>query len=359
MGTFWVDGTLVDDGEAAAPLAAAPRAAAPQALGAALRPAPVVAPSAAPIPELERPLDEDEALDQQLMVDVDLRLEVGALYKQFLAGNLFDVDTAAARTVQRRIRKFVHDELQSVLGMRAPARASVTGGDFTPEEVAALKSVAARLLGSVGGSAATPSAGPALRKLSATPSPPKAPPQLQAAPAPQPAPAPVVPAPTPAPSPAAKPVTPAPLPVQAKQQQVGQAKQQQVGARKGDELLEMSEITGNSGEVVGKVQIVRRGGRIWREYYLPDGRPKMVTIRDFDGRNILQHIRQDITSQSSKTLQDLRDPGQRERLSMAMEILATVSAQNISAKETNHDKDRGTAKQLAGLGGLRDIVLKS
>src|ERR1700676_4339448 len=62
--------------------------------------------------------DEDTA---DIMNDANLRLEQGRLYKMVLQGDIFaetNADPKAIRNVQREIRKFVRERMETMLGIR-------------------------------------------------------------------------------------------------------------------------------------------------------------------------------------------------------------------------------------------------
>lgn len=93
-----------------------------------------------------KPAPEEEGWDEDYMGEVDKRMEITSYYRALLHGHLFDSDTSeAAQTVEKEVQHFVRRRLEVLLGMRsavAPAPAQV----FSPDEIAALKMFAGKLL---------------------------------------------------------------------------------------------------------------------------------------------------------------------------------------------------------------------
>lgn len=91
-------------------------------------------------------LEQDEreaALDDQL-TEVEKRLEVASYYRLLLNDHLFGTMTPAALEVEKEVRSFIRSRLEVLLGIKqetAPAK-----DVFTEAEVAALKSVASKVL---------------------------------------------------------------------------------------------------------------------------------------------------------------------------------------------------------------------
>ena len=79
---------------------------------------------------------------QEVVSHVDRRLRIAQWYRTILDGSLFNDDTAESKIVQNRIRKFVRDEIEILFGMKA-APVQAAAGQFSPDEVEALKALAA------------------------------------------------------------------------------------------------------------------------------------------------------------------------------------------------------------------------
>lgn len=134
------------------------------------------------------------------MGEVDRRLEVASYYRTLLRASLFTAATPSSRVVEREVRAFVKERLEILLSIRSEVKApvQVVQRDFDDAEVAALKMVAARLIGKV---SAAPQVAPA------------ASPPAQVAPAVAPVPPPSAPAtPKASPPPAAPKARTAPAP---------------------------------------------------------------------------------------------------------------------------------------------------
>jgi hypothetical protein len=70
--------------------------------------------------------DLDEELDDTgYMTEVDKRIEVTNYYRELLRSPLFGVSTEAARIVERKVRLFVKEQLEILLGMRRPDEPAV------------------------------------------------------------------------------------------------------------------------------------------------------------------------------------------------------------------------------------------
>jgi translation initiation factor IF-2 len=81
------------------------------------------------------------------MSNVDQRLEVATYFRQLLRQSLFSDASTAARTVERKVRVFVKEQLEILLSLRPEvAPVAVVVPQFDEAEVAALKMVAARLI---------------------------------------------------------------------------------------------------------------------------------------------------------------------------------------------------------------------
>lgn len=94
---------------------------------------------------------EDEEEDTaSIMSDANLRLEQGRLYQMILANDIFgntDADPKAIRNVQREIRKFVRERMETMLGIRQEqaAQAPVVSSPFNDTEVVVLKMLASKM----------------------------------------------------------------------------------------------------------------------------------------------------------------------------------------------------------------------
>lgn len=94
---------------------------------------------------------EDEEEDTAAtMSDANLRLEQGRLYQMVLQGNIFadtNADPKAIRNVQRQIKKFVKEQMETMLGIRQEQSVSQTiiSSPFNDLEVEALKMVASKV----------------------------------------------------------------------------------------------------------------------------------------------------------------------------------------------------------------------
>src|ERR1035437_7078044 len=94
--------------------------------------------------------DEEEQDISEIMSDANLRLEQGRLYQMVLQGDIFadtNADPKAIRNVQREIRKFVRERMETMLGIRQeqPAQAAVVSSPFNDMEVTVLKMLASRM----------------------------------------------------------------------------------------------------------------------------------------------------------------------------------------------------------------------
>jgi hypothetical protein len=108
---------------------------------------------------LSEEFDELTDLDDQLE-DVEKRLEVAGLYRLLLKDRIFEEDSAAARQVEGRIRRFVKDELKSLLGLAQPtAIAPPHLSSLTPERIQALVQLADKVLEKTAAGSSSPSPG--------------------------------------------------------------------------------------------------------------------------------------------------------------------------------------------------------
>jgi len=94
--------------------------------------------------------EEEEEDTTSLMVDANLRLEQGRLYQMILQNNIFadtNADLRAIKNVQREIRKFVRERMETMLGIRQEQSSTQTivSSPFNDLEVTALKMVASKV----------------------------------------------------------------------------------------------------------------------------------------------------------------------------------------------------------------------
>ena len=94
---------------------------------------------------------EDEEQDiSEIMGDCNLRLEQGRLYQMVLQNDIFgdtNADPKAIRNVQREIRKFVRERMETMLGIRQEqtVKEAVVSSPFNDMEVTVLKMLASRM----------------------------------------------------------------------------------------------------------------------------------------------------------------------------------------------------------------------
>jgi len=94
--------------------------------------------------------DDEESDTAEIMSDANLRLEQGRLYQMVLQGNIFadtNADPKAIRNVQREIRKFVRERMETMLGIRQelPVQEAVVSSPFNDMEVTVLKMLASKM----------------------------------------------------------------------------------------------------------------------------------------------------------------------------------------------------------------------
>ena len=94
--------------------------------------------------------DEEEEDTAFLMTDANLRLEQGRLYQMVLQGDIFadtNADPKAIRNVQREIRKFVRERMETMLGIRQEQQAmeTIISSPFNDLEVTVLKMLASKM----------------------------------------------------------------------------------------------------------------------------------------------------------------------------------------------------------------------
>lgn len=100
-------------------------------------------------PELDL-FEEEEQDNFEIMSDANLRLEQGRLYQMVLQGNIFadtNADPKAIRNVQREIRKYVRERMETMLGIRQEqaVQERVVSSPFNDMEVEVLKMLASRM----------------------------------------------------------------------------------------------------------------------------------------------------------------------------------------------------------------------
>jgi hypothetical protein len=94
--------------------------------------------------------DEEEEDTFGIMNDANLRLEQGRLYQMVLQGDIFadtNADPKAIRNVQREIRKFVRERMETMLGIRQEQQAmeTIISSPFNDLEVTVLKMLASKM----------------------------------------------------------------------------------------------------------------------------------------------------------------------------------------------------------------------
>lgn len=109
---------------------------------------------------------ENEQLDEDL-TEVESRLEVASYYSCLLKDSLFGQDTSnASRIVTHRIKKFVREELSELVGLTQPKALHPAQPLFTDGEIAALKALAAKVMGKPAIIESAPKRGPQLNTVS-------------------------------------------------------------------------------------------------------------------------------------------------------------------------------------------------
>lgn len=117
--------------------------------------------------------EEEDQDTAELMSDANLRLEQGRLYQMVLQGDIFadtNADPRAIKNVQREIRKYVRERMETMLGIRQEQQAQTTivSSPFNDMEVTVLKMLASRA-----SKGATESSQPQIQKESSPPPTPK------------------------------------------------------------------------------------------------------------------------------------------------------------------------------------------
>ena len=87
-----------------------------------------------------------EDAEDVALSEVEARIEVVSLYKLLLTGSFFEVDSSAARIVTKRLRKFVREEVETLLGMRSTTEAPGARLPFTPHQIEVLGRIADKVL---------------------------------------------------------------------------------------------------------------------------------------------------------------------------------------------------------------------
>lgn len=208
----------------------------------------------------------DNVEDEELF-DVDLRLETADYYRAILNHDFFDVQSQAAEIVDREVRAFIRERLEVLLGLRAPKEQEAAPSPFSDDEVQALKTIAAKVLGKPSLIAAS---APVVKKM---PTPVPAP-KPQAKPILKPKPqARKVPAPPPAPSTKPKPKAKPPVLAKAEAKDSG-AEEKPAPKPKGESQTFIShegeQVTLTEGEVInenGRRYVVARNdnGTLYRK----------------------------------------------------------------------------------------------
>jgi hypothetical protein len=80
--------------------------------------------------------------DYEQMSDVEYRLEKAQCYKLLINHNLLNSDAPPAVEVEREVQDFIRQKMAELMGISAPQQLS----EFEPDEVAALKALAAKVL---------------------------------------------------------------------------------------------------------------------------------------------------------------------------------------------------------------------
>jgi len=90
---------------------------------------------------------EEEELNDDL-TEIEKRLEVASYYNCLLKDSVFGADPShAARVVTYRIKKFVKGELSELVGLTLPKSVASVQPLFSDAEIAALKALAAKVIG--------------------------------------------------------------------------------------------------------------------------------------------------------------------------------------------------------------------
>lgn len=98
------------------------------------------------IEELEESEHDEEDDDTGFEEEVENRLAIANCFRSLLENDLFASSDKITRFVERKVRRFVRTELEILLGMRQREEPKSHVSQFTDEEVAALKTLAAKVL---------------------------------------------------------------------------------------------------------------------------------------------------------------------------------------------------------------------
>lgn len=98
------------------------------------------------IEELEEGEHDEEDDDTGFEEEVENRLAIANCFRSLLENDLFSSSDQITRFVERKVRRFVRTELEVLLGMRQREEPKSHVSQFTDEEVAALKTLAAKVL---------------------------------------------------------------------------------------------------------------------------------------------------------------------------------------------------------------------
>jgi hypothetical protein len=91
-------------------------------------------------------LDKTQA-SMDLQTEAERRLSKANLYQQILDGQLFEGEDPVALEVEEEFRAFAEERLAILLGIKLDKKTAEAVSEFAPEEVEALKRLAARMLG--------------------------------------------------------------------------------------------------------------------------------------------------------------------------------------------------------------------
>lgn len=105
------------------------------------------------IEELEESEHDEEDDDTGFEEEVENRLAIANCFRSLLENDLFASSDKITRFVERKVRRFVRTELEILLGMRQREEPKSHVSQFTDEEVAALKTLAAKVLSRSNGGA--------------------------------------------------------------------------------------------------------------------------------------------------------------------------------------------------------------
>jgi hypothetical protein len=113
--------------------------------------------------------DEEDEDMASVLSDANLRLEQGRLYQMIMNSDIFgetDADPKAIRNVQREMRKFARDRMETMLGMRQEETVSKTivSSPFNDMEVTVLKLLASKMSKGATEETSSPIAAPSIPK---------------------------------------------------------------------------------------------------------------------------------------------------------------------------------------------------